>query len=332
MKTRIRDRILIPAAGVVLLLLAALLIADVYFNKLQFMWLGRQLAIDSIKRKIVFGVGIALLLIVGFYCISVMFRRIGRRKGFVVEKREGGELAISVKALESLVMKCIAPYEAVECKSIHLHNEREGLVIGLRIGVRRGTNIPMLADSLQKQIRQYVSDCTGCDVKRVYVQVDTMDVAGDQTAYHVPDPVDPVAEHQKTQETQETETDTKLPLHQRLFGHKDQPAELPLAPVEAAPPAPETAPETAAAEEPKPAEQTEVGPVSSSEPEQIEPLSETVDEAGSAEAEAEAASAAVEPAEALETPETTETENKETATPEELPFLDLWESEAKRDD
>ena len=43
-----RDRILIPAAGLVLIFLSAVLIMDVYFEKYQLMWISRQLAIDSI--------------------------------------------------------------------------------------------------------------------------------------------------------------------------------------------------------------------------------------------------------------------------------------------
>ncbi len=350
-----RDRILIPAAGLVLIFLSAVLIMDVYFEKYQLMWISRQLAIDSIKRKIVFGVVIALMLLDGIYCLSVLFRRISRRKGFVVEKREGGELAISVKALESLVTKCLAPYDAVTCKSIHLHNEREGLVIGLRTGVRRGTNIPMLADSLQKQIRQYVTDCTGCDVKRVYVQVDSMDAAGENTAYHVPDPVDPVAEHLKSQDESAAQDEAKTPIHQRLFGHKDQPADLPPAPAAEAE-APQPAPNPEPAEKPeapvnqeaetaKPEQET--APAVDNRPwhqrlfgKREEPV-EAVATATAEPVKPETASEATEPQPAepgdgqqqeTESAGEAETPDSESVTAEQLPFLDTWESEAKRND
>ncbi len=236
MKTRLRDRLLVPIAGAVILLGVAALIAETYFGKHVTAFVGSYLARQSLRWKIAIGAAIALLLILAIYCIFFLFRRSNRRRDMVMQKREGGNLSISIKALETLIVKCIETHPEISCNHIYLHNERDGIVANIRCGVARGTNIPLVTDALQKQVRAYVTDCTGVDVKAVSLQVEELGDEESRAAYRVPDPVDTMAERVKNGAAQEAEAEKEIPLHQRLFS-QDKPetaAEEPAVPAEPA--------------------------------------------------------------------------------------------------
>ena len=83
-------------------------------------------------------VAAAVLVLLGVYCVCMMFRRYKGKRGFVVQRTEGGELSISIKAIENLVQKCIDKHEELHVMSTGLENSRDGLVIKLRIGLASG--------------------------------------------------------------------------------------------------------------------------------------------------------------------------------------------------
>ena len=250
MKIRILDRLLVMLAGLLLMAGAAALLAQAYFGVDIAAWVLAFIAKRDLKHMAaVIGVAV-LLFVLGLYCFCMLFRHRKRKAGFVVQKSETGELSISIKALENLVQKCIDKHDDLHVVSTNLENTRDGLVIRLRAGLADGVNIPLAIGALQKQIRQYVTACSGVDVKEVRVQVVNTAAKVKESAYTVREGEMPAAAPAETVEvpaavpSQPEEAPKKRPLHQRLFRHADEPAIVP------APPAPVAAEEAVTVETP----------------------------------------------------------------------------------
>ena len=120
-------------------------------------------------------------------------------------------------------------------------------MITIRIALASGVNIPIAVSALQKQIKQYITSCSGVDVKEVRVMVETnnslapytgakiqssmmADVDAAAKAGVVVDSLHEAAQNALTPEA-DTKTDaTKAPLHQRLFRREEKPQIVPEAP------------------------------------------------------------------------------------------------------
>lgn len=240
MKIRVLDRILVFFAGIVLLFTGAGVIAERFFDVPVFDTLADML-FESLTVVIV---ATAVLVLLGVYCVCMMFRRYKGKRGFVVQRTEGGELSISIKAIENLVQKCIDKHEELHVMSTGLENSRDGLVIKLRIGLASGVSIPLVVSALQKQIKQYVTACSGVDVREVKVQVETASANLKDSPFAVPDLLaTPVTEKLATTTQEpasvnspvtlvppEANPAAKRPLHQRIFGREEQPMNVPVPP------------------------------------------------------------------------------------------------------
>jgi uncharacterized alkaline shock family protein YloU len=185
-KVRFWDRLLTALAGL-LLFITGLIFVLWAFKGIPADWLN-SLTEKEIGRLPIFvalGFG-AVMVLLGIHSISLLFRRRGK-KGFVVQKTEHGELSISIHAMENLVQKCIDKHEELTVVSNHIENTRDGVVVDLRIGLANGVSIPLVVSTLQKQIKQYITSCSGIDVKEVKVEVETASIKAEKSPYSVPD-------------------------------------------------------------------------------------------------------------------------------------------------
>ena len=256
MRIRVIDRLLILLAGLILLALTAALAAEAFLGWQVFGPVSEVLHRGDTVSLVIIAAAALALLVLGLYCVGTLFRRDKAHRGFVVQKTEGGELSISIKAIEGLVRKCLDKHEEIRLSGMRMDTTRDGLVIRLRIGLAGGVNIPLAAGAVQKQIKQYVTACSGVDVKEVKVQVETSAEQTGKSIYTVPDmPEDTAAlprEEEIPREAAPAESKEEKCLHQRLFGSEEQENLVP------APPVPElTVEETAqaeASEEPQAAE------------------------------------------------------------------------------
>lgn len=236
MKLRIVDRLLAALVGLVLVVLAAIPLADTLFGLQIFDRLAQLTKVHSRLHLLVLVGGGAFLLIAGVLCLLLAVRR-PKKHGFVMQATDAGELSISMRALEALVSKCVEKHDEMHITSTSLENTRNGLVIVLRVSMATGMNIPLAVSALQKQIRQYVTACSGVDVYEVRVQVDTATGAATTSAYTVSgilESVPPLSlEETKTLEAPpqaEPKAAEAKCLHQRLFSEEEQPAVVPAPP------------------------------------------------------------------------------------------------------
>ena len=171
MKIRILDRILVALAGLLMLAGCAAAAAQLFFGKDV---IGRvtKIVTDG-QYRIWLIIALALLLLLGLYCILILFRHRGRKEKFVMQKTENGELSISLKAMESMVQKCLDPHKELAVQGVRLENQKGGLLIRIRGTVAGGVSIPLTVDALQQQIKQYVTACSGVEVKDIRVQIES---------------------------------------------------------------------------------------------------------------------------------------------------------------
>lgn len=242
MKIRVADRLLVALAGLLLIALSAGLVAEAFFAVPLLKALAAFLASRETVNMVIAASCAVVLLLLGLYCVAMLFRRRGGKRGFVMQCTENGELSISIRAIEGLVQKCVDQHDELHFNSMSLQNTRNGLIIRLRVALAGGVNIPLAVGALQKQIKQYVTACSGVDVLEVRVQVETSDSKLKQpSAFAVPEltPGTPAYEEPipmaKPAEPEEPEKkESKRPLHQRLFGREEQVATVPVPPEMAA--------------------------------------------------------------------------------------------------
>ena len=186
MKIRILDRILVAVAGLLVLAGCAALAAQLFFGKNVAAWAGRLLADPNVRIWLI--VALALLLILGVYCVLILFRHRSRHDKFVMQKTENGELSISLKAMENMVQKCLDPHKELNVQSVRLENQKGGLLIRIRGMVAGGVSIPLTVDALQQQIKQYVTACSGVEVKDIRVQIESSGPDAKESLYAIEAP------------------------------------------------------------------------------------------------------------------------------------------------
>ena len=214
MKIRILDRILVAVAGLLVLAGGAALAAQLFLGKNVAAWAGRLLADPSVRIWLI--VALALLLILGVYCVLILFRHRSRHDKFVMQKTENGELSISLKAMESMVQKCLDPHKELSVQSVRLENQKGGLLIRIRGTVAGGVSIPLTVDALQQQIKQYVTACSGVEVKDIRVQIESSGPEAKESLYAIEAPTaralpSSIAREEKAPEAEEEKTEEITP-------------------------------------------------------------------------------------------------------------------------
>lgn len=206
MKLRILDRIITALAGLVLIVSAAALAAQLFFGKDVVGYAKRLLENDSMRLLLIAG-GVILCLL-GLYCVMILFRHRGRNDKFISQKTDAGELSISLKALESMVTKCLEQHHEITAQGIHLENQKGSLLIRIKGTVAGGVSIPLTVDTLQQQIKQYVTACSGVEVKEIKVQIDSSGEDAKDAPFAISAPASPAllkAAAEKTEKTEKTE-------------------------------------------------------------------------------------------------------------------------------
>ena len=202
-KLRVWDRILSALMGVLCILAAAAIVLHAAG------WLTLQQIRDGIASLTIgmqpwmywaiFGVAILLLVLLGVHGIGLLFRR-RKDKGFVVQHTEYGDMNISIKALENMVKKCVEAHSELTANSTKIFLVRGGVSMDMKITLASGVNIPITVNALQKQIKQYITSCSGVEVYEVRVKVET------DTVKLLPPPSAPVIEPAPVEEIKPVES------------------------------------------------------------------------------------------------------------------------------
>lgn len=270
MKIRVLDRLLVALAGLVLLALCAGIVAQAFCNVPVTELMSDWVSGTETTALIIYAAVALALLLVGLYCFFMLFRHKKGKRGFVTQQAEGGELSISLKAMEALTHQCVDSHPEMKLNAMRIEPEKDGVTVKVHITLASGVSIPLAVGALQKQIRTYLTSCSGVDVKEVCVQVDTSADQAKDSPYAVQGVIAPAAapllqaseakkeEMPAPEEAKVTEEPAKEePVAEETTTSDAQPeAELPTEPEEeqADKPEPETVEKTEAVQEVKEAE------------------------------------------------------------------------------
>ncbi len=193
MKIRVLDRLLVALAGLVLLALCAGIVAQVFCNVPVTELLSAWVSGTETTALIIYAAVALALLLVGLYCFFMLFRHKKGKRGFVTQQAEGGELSISLKAMEALTHQCVDSHPEMKLNAMRIEPEKDGVTVKVHITLASGVSIPLAVGALQKQIRTYLTSCSGVDVKEVCVQVDTSADQAKDSPYAVQGVIAPAA-------------------------------------------------------------------------------------------------------------------------------------------
>ena len=193
MKIRVLDRLLVALAGLVLLALCAGIVAQVFCNVPVTELMSDWVSGTETTALIIYAAVALALLLVGLYCFFMLFRHKKGKRGFVTQQAEGGELSISLKAMEALTHQCVDSHPEMKLNAMRIEPEKDGVTVKVHITLASGVSIPLAVGALQKQIRTYLTSCSGVDVKEVCVQVDTSADQAKDSPYAVQGVIAPAA-------------------------------------------------------------------------------------------------------------------------------------------
>ncbi len=190
MKKPIAVRILAALGGLTLMAAGLGILGETFFHLPLTAWVGKVLGARTPLAVLAALLAAILLCTFGVCCVITPFiRRGGKRRGYVMQKGENGTIGVSVKSIEGLVQTCVQQYDMVESAEISVQERRDGIVILLNIEETAGINIPLAVGTLQKQIKQYVTTCTGVDVREVRVMVENSGEGPVESPFAVERPV-----------------------------------------------------------------------------------------------------------------------------------------------
>lgn len=247
MRFTVWDRIIAAVSGLLLLVFGVGLFvfgAGVFPFRLDISFLDRSF---ELWQRAVMVVVSLVIVFFGLRGLALLFRS-SKEKGFILQHTEYGDLSISMSAMENMVKKCVDTHKELRVASTRIHHAREGVIVNLRIALASGVNIPIAVSALQKQIKQYITSCSGVDVKEVRVMVETnnnlsassasktenalkADVDAATRAGNVVDSLHEAAQNAMPAESTPESKPAREPLHQRLFHREEKPQIVPEPPV-----------------------------------------------------------------------------------------------------
>ena len=190
MNKSVLTRVLAALGGVTLWAMGLCALAETFFRVPVTAKLGQLFGAGSPLAVLATLLLAIALCAFGVCCLLMLSqKRAAKRTGFVMQKSENGVIGVSVKSIEGLVQTCVKQHDVIANASVAVVERRDGIIILLDIQEAAGVSIPLAVGALQKQIKQYVTDCTGVDVHEVRVLVENTESDAPLSPYAVKNPV-----------------------------------------------------------------------------------------------------------------------------------------------
>jgi len=136
---------------------------------------------DGMKGKVIMIAAAAVLVILAVMLLSAIFpSRKKRSSTFAIQRNENGTVRISLKALETLVQKCLNQHAELKVVSSSLFSDEESVRVDVHINMQTDISMPLAISALQKQIKKYLEACSGVVIQEVRIFVEgTMPATAD---------------------------------------------------------------------------------------------------------------------------------------------------------
>ena len=185
MKHPVKDRILILLLALVALFgtvgAVALAMGKVTLDPV--IQLMVKVSLMSPKVKIALVVAAVLLALLALALIGMILpAKKKRSSNFAIQQNENGMVRISLKALDTLVQKCLNKHAELKVVTSTLFSDEESVRVDVHIALQSDISMPLAISALQKQIKKYLEACSGVVVKEVRIFVDSTLPANEDTA------------------------------------------------------------------------------------------------------------------------------------------------------
>lgn len=241
MKMKLLDRLILRFGALLTLVTGGISVAA------GILLFGRDLGEGTVMQALPLALIIsgAVAVVISALNFLVARRYAARRKAFITQPNEMGELRIAVSAIENLILKCVETHKEVKVQEMNVSNHRGSIDVDLRVSMNSNVSIPHAVEQLQSQIKRYLAASSGIEVRNITVSVDKTPVS---TAAL---PQEPLTEEEQPEIRPEEKEKEKIPMHQRIFGRDPEKpeaeqvaeAEMIAPPEENAPAEEESAPE-----------------------------------------------------------------------------------------
>ena len=128
---------------------------------------------EGMKGKVIMIAAAAVLVILAVMLVSAIFpSRKKRSSTFAIQRNENGTVRISLKALETLVQKCLNQHAELKVVSSSLFSDEEKVRVDVHINMQTDISMPLAISALQKQIKKYLEACSGVVIQEVRIFVE----------------------------------------------------------------------------------------------------------------------------------------------------------------
>lgn len=185
MKHPVRDRFLILLCALCALAgavgAAAICLGKMTFD--PFILLMQQASVLGPKTKLVLIGAAVVLVLFALLLIGVMLPAKRKRSStFAIQRNENGMVRISLKALETLVQKCLNQHAELKVVTSSLYSDEESVRVDIHINLQTDISMPLAISALQKQVKKYLEACSGVQIQEVRIFVEGMIPATAETA------------------------------------------------------------------------------------------------------------------------------------------------------
>ncbi|HHX75191.1 MAG TPA: alkaline shock response membrane anchor protein AmaP [Firmicutes bacterium] len=134
-------------------------------------------SVEAVSGSVEYAILSILLLAFAVFFLLSSIRTGGENVQTIVQMGPLGEVRVSFKAVENLVLKAARGSKGVQEVKTRIQNTERGLVIYLRAVSAPDQNIPQVTAELQQLVKNYVEESTGVTVAEIKVLIEN--VAGD---------------------------------------------------------------------------------------------------------------------------------------------------------
>ena len=127
---------------------------------------------NSILNQIMLGLMAFLLFSLAIYLIQKK-NRLNTLNLSVTQKTSFGEVKISLNSLKHLIFKVLKKIEKIkESKSSINILRTGGINIDVHLVLKEDVNIPEISEKIQKELKDYLLETTGIEVKEIKIYID----------------------------------------------------------------------------------------------------------------------------------------------------------------